>query len=376
MRLALIALISTVLYAQPDTGTPLSSDAANALTAFINAGGLLSGYNAQNQILTFAGTNWAAGTASSWSAPPASVTLPSKTYVFLSTNPDGSVNYVPSDSPIIQPSASIMTPSSTAAPNTSAARFVAFQTTTPQAPAIAPQFAPQTPRARVMQSLQATGVNADVSPVVAAGLIYQAAAAQGFNYIAPVSGQAIVAKKAGLDWRNMLTTLAANAPLGVLLSGLAGAISLSTNTEFALAGFHGYYDQALSPYLKAEAPNPNDIDPVLQMNGTVSPSAVSCQGNSMFATFDHRHPPRAVTVSVQGISVSFSPQGVAVLRNISGKLIKQFQVIHVLSCIDPGAGGSVVVTPTASLDRYIPRDTPSLRIPPAGFLNTAELTGL
>ncbi len=193
---------------------------------------------------------------------------------------------------------------------------------------------------------------APAPPVVPAGLIYQAAAQQGIDYITPLAGQAIINTKAALNWRNVIIGLVSDGSIGVLTAGVSGVIHMSMALETALAAGHGYYDYAVRPLLANGAPNPGDIPPVLQMTGTVAPTATACTDNSMYAVSTTMaakkklkvSPPRA-TALIGGLSVTFTAQGVQVLRNISGGVISQFQVYDVVACVPLGTGGLRAIAP-------------------------------
>lgn len=169
------------------------------------------------------------------------------------------------------------------------------------------------------------------TPVIPAGLVYQAAAANNIQYISPTAGQAIINQRATLNWRSILGSALADGSIGVLTGGLAGVIHMGLTAEVALAAGHAYYDRVGAPLLAAAAPNPNNIAPVLLITGTLAPSAGACVENSLFAVYAKNIKP--FSVNVAGAVVSFTPQGVQVLRNISGQVIKSFQVIDVVACL-------------------------------------------
>lgn len=173
---------------------------------------------------------------------------------------------------------------------------------------------------------------------IPAGLIYQAGAAAGIDYINPLSGQAIINQKSALNWHKIAGQVLGDAPLGVLIGGLAKVIPVSAPIEIALGGFHAYYDQSIAPLVAQGAPNPNDIPPVLQMTASMSPSAAGCAEASIYAA---KAPP-TVALTINGLSVSYAYQGVAVLKHIDGSRLKQFSVVDVLVCL-PGT----IVLPTS-----------------------------
>jgi hypothetical protein len=197
---------------------------------------------------------------------------------------------------------------------------------------------------------------------VPAGQIYQAALTVGINYISPQAGQAIVNQKSLLNWKTIAGEVLSDGSIGVLTGGLAGVISIGKVTEVSLAAFHAFYDHSIAPIIAEGEPNPNNIPPVLAMNGTVSPSASTCAEYSMYAT-----PPggtaktamkllksgqiraSAGNVNVGGLTVSFTLQGVQVLKNISGGSISQFVVYDVLACLStpsvPTSPGSSTIAP-------------------------------
>jgi hypothetical protein len=193
--------------------------------------------------------------------------------------------------------------------------------------------------------------------VVPAGQIYQAALTVGINYISPQAGQAIVNQKSLLNWKTIAGEVLSDGSIGVLTGGLAGVISIGKVTEVSLAAFHAFYDHSIAPIIAEGEPNPNNIPPVLAMNGTVSPSVSTCSEYSMYAT-----PPggtaktamkllksgqikaSAGNVNVGGITVSFTLQGVQVLKNISGGSISQFVVYDVLACVPASPAASTIPT--------------------------------
>lgn len=178
------------------------------------------------------------------------------------------------------------------------------------------------------------------TPVVPAGLIYQAAAQQGIDYISPISGQAIINQAAALNWKTILGSVLADGSIGILTAGLSGVISIAKPIEVGLAVGHAYYDHTIQPILAAGSPNPGNIPPVLQLTDSVAPTATNCTENSMFAVSAQmaakkkmaKSPARANAL-IGGLSVTFTAQGVQVLKNISGKVITAFQVFDVVACV-------------------------------------------
>ena len=180
------------------------------------------------------------------------------------------------------------------------------------------------------------------TPTVPAGLIYQAAVQIGLQPISPVSGQAIVNEKAGVNIKTIITKATPMAALSTLIGGIAGIIpGIGTAAEIALAAGYGYYNQEILPLIAAAAPNPNDIPQVLRVTDTVAPSAAACTESSMYVT------PTKIkqggVVNVAGLQVSFTIQSPQVIRNAAGSLIKKFQVVDVISCVP--STPPIIVTP-------------------------------
>jgi hypothetical protein len=180
---------------------------------------------------------------------------------------------------------------------------------------------------------------------IPAGLIYQAAATQaGIDYISPQAGQAIINQKAALNWKSILNSALSEGSIAVLAGGLSGVVSMSKPVELSLALAHAYYDRVGAPILAQALANPNDIPPVLEMNASVTASPGACMENSIYAIWTGgslkqsrqllKTGKRAtsVTTNVDGLIVTFTPQGLQVLKNISGQAISQFQVVDVLVC--------------------------------------------
>lgn len=195
---------------------------------------------------------------------------------------------------------------------------------------------------------------------IAGGLIYQAAAEGGVDYVNPTSGQAIINQKAALNWKNILGSALSDGSIGVLTAGLANVFPLSKAVEVALAAGHTYYDHSIAPILAGAAPNPNDIPPVLQMAASMSPGPTACAENSIYAT---RAPKTYGPVMINGLSVTYAAQGVQVVKHIDGSKLKQFQVVDVLVCL-PGN----VVPPPAPAPSVVPSAKKAVSWIPAGEL--------
>jgi hypothetical protein len=210
---------------------------------------------------------------------------------------------------------------------------------------------------------------AQTTPIVPAGLIFQAAAARGIQYIQPTAAQSIINKKAAINWHNLILNAVGVASMGTVTAGVTGLVHMSTAVLGAFAVGHTIYDAYGAPLLQAEAPNPNDIAPPLQLTGTVAPSAGACAEYSMFASgfaqigsvvAKHRRFAAASSTAlvsnlstpsnVGGLLVTFTPQGVQVLRDISGGLIAQFEVVDVVAC----APALPVVVASAPAQQFIP----------------------
>jgi len=183
---------------------------------------------------------------------------------------------------------------------------------------------------------------------VPAGLLYQAASENGIQYISPSAGQAIIDTRSGLNWHNIAGEILSDGSIGVLIGGLSGAVAMSTAIEVGLATGHTFYDHTVAPIIAKGAPNPGSVPPVLPLNGTVAPSTNACTENSMYAVWaggswkaakklrkQGVQAARVGPINVGGLLVTFVPQGVDVLKNISGQRIKAFQVIDVVACLPP-----------------------------------------
>jgi hypothetical protein len=164
-----------------------------------------------------------------------------------------------------------------------------------------------------------------------AGLIYQAAAEGGIDYVNPSTGQAIIAERASVNWKTIAGSALADGSIGVLAAGLSNVIHISRTVEIGLAAFHAYYDHSIAPIIAGAAPNPNGIPPVLQATGTITPSATACAEASIYAV----SAPSVLMTTVNGLSVTFASQGTQVLKRIDGSAVKQFKVVDVLVC-QPG----------------------------------------
>jgi hypothetical protein len=165
---------------------------------------------------------------------------------------------------------------------------------------------------------------------VPAGLIYQAAIEGGIDYLSPQVGQAIINQKAALNWKVIAAHMLTDGSIGVLTAGLTGVIHMSTVWKTALVAGHEFADKEAVPLLQAGAPNPNDIPPVLAMNGSMNPSPSACVENSIYASNAKR-----LKAVINGIVVTFSPQLGQVMRHIDGSKLKQVQALDVLACV-PG----------------------------------------
>src|SRR5271170_7258120 len=188
-------------------------------------------------------------------------------------------------------------------------------------------------RARILIALVlCVPLMAQTTPGVAAGLVYQAALESGISYIEPSAGQAIINQRVALNWNTIAGQVFSDGSIGVLMAGLAGVIHLSVPVEIGLASFHAFYDHTVAPLIAEGVPTPSSIAPVLPMNGTMTPTATACAEASMYALWAkgaHVVGP----VMVGGLIVTYAPQGVAVLRNISGARIKSVQVVDVVACL-------------------------------------------
>ncbi len=185
---------------------------------------------------------------------------------------------------------------------------------------------------------------------VPAGAIYQAAVANGIDYINPTTGQDILNKRASLNWKTVAGQVASEGSIGVITGGLSGIFHITTGALIGLSVGHSYYDRSIAPIIAGAAPSPSAIAPVLQMGGSMAPSATACVENSLYASsvsnisakmmLSKKRKATAPTpianpvfAMVGGLSISFSPQGVGVLRDLSGATIDQFMVIDVLACV-------------------------------------------
>lgn len=177
---------------------------------------------------------------------------------------------------------------------------------------------------------------------ISGGAVYQTALSNGIQYISPSSGQAILNQKAGLNWKNIILEAAGIGSIAAVTSGLSGLVAISKPVLAGLAVGHVVYDQFGQPLLQTAAPNPGAISPVLQVNSTLSPTLTSCIENSIFASAVEGQAVKKMKKgmllrnynnSVGGLSVTFAPQGVQVLKNAAGSTIKQFIVVDVLVCI-------------------------------------------
>lgn len=185
---------------------------------------------------------------------------------------------------------------------------------------------------------------------VPAGAIYQAAVMNGIDYINPTTGQDILNKKASLNWKTIAGQVLAEGSIGVVTGGLSGVLHIPTGALIGLTVGHSYYDRSIAPIIAGAAPSPANIAPVLQMTGAMAPSVNACVENSMYASSVNNIPAKLaiskkkkltaptvvanpVFAMVSGLNVSFSPQGLAVLKDLSGAAIDQFMVIDVLACV-------------------------------------------
>lgn len=189
---------------------------------------------------------------------------------------------------------------------------------------------------------------------VPAGDVYQAATGAGVAYISPTAGAAILSQKSALNWKSILLTVLSQGTLWTPAAGLSGLISIPTKVSAGLVIAHGAYDNYFQPILtEAQPAGAANIAPVLQLTGTMSASSAACAENSMFATSMKgiaaplkRTIPQPATVSVGGLTVTFTPQGAQVLKNAAGSYVKKFMVVDVLACL-PTTG---TVAARAALD--------------------------
>lgn len=187
---------------------------------------------------------------------------------------------------------------------------------------------------------------ASAQPSAPGGLVYQALLQNGVSYISPSAGQAILSQKAGLNWKTLGSQILVDGSLGVLSGGLAGVINIGTTAETGLAAFHLFADKKIAPILALAGSHPDSIPPVLQVGQSMAPTVTGCAENSIYAVFNPKAPPRIPAAIINGLVVSFSAQGAAVLRNAGGQLIRSFQIIDVLACLPDVAPVPVLAPPS------------------------------
>lgn len=186
---------------------------------------------------------------------------------------------------------------------------------------------------------------------IPAGAVYQAAAANGIEYISPTAGTAIINQKSALNWKSVGVGILTDGSIGVLSAGLGGLITIPAKALAGLAVGHAFVDDVVQPILTTAAPSGlSNIAPVLLITGTVAVTPAACVENSMFATrFVSTAAPvkkgpmsAPVMAIIDGATFTFTPQGVQVLKNATGNAVRQFMVVDVLAC----PGGILTATPS------------------------------
>ena len=163
------------------------------------------------------------------------------------------------------------------------------------------------------------------------GTIYQSWIASGQSYITPLEGNQILNKKAGANWKTLTTTAVSSGTVGTIVAGLEGIISISPAGLAAMVLGNQAWNQFAGPLLDKEAPNPSEITSnVLMLNQSLTVAPGICGSGYIYAIYNRKlHAVGPITVD--GLSVTYSPQGVAALRNAAG-YIKSLAVVHVLVC--------------------------------------------
>lgn len=166
---------------------------------------------------------------------------------------------------------------------------------------------------------------------ISVGAIYQAAVASGVDYVSPSIGNQILNKKAEANWKTLTTTAVSSGTVATIVAGLEGIISISPAGLAALVLGNQAWNQFAGPLLAKEAPNPSEITSnVLMLNQSLTVAPGICGSGYIYAIYNKKlHAVGPITV--EGLSVTYSPQGVAALRNAAG-YIKSLAVVHVLVC--------------------------------------------
>ena len=163
------------------------------------------------------------------------------------------------------------------------------------------------------------------------GAIYEAAVGAGISYISPATGAQVLDQKAGLNWKSLVNGAASTGTITAVIAGLTKVIAMSTPWTVGLSMAHLAWDSWGSGVLAIAAPNPGTIVQSLIQPNQATTLNGSCVEGSMFAQIVKGAKPIG-PLNVDGVAVTFSPQGVAVLVNASGSKIKDFGVYDVLAC--------------------------------------------
>lgn len=199
------------------------------------------------------------------------------------------------------------------------------------------------------------------------GAVYQTALAHGVTYLEATAGSAIINQKSALNWKHVVITGLGPLTIGALSAGIGGIITMPLGLEKGLSIGHLFYDSEIEGPLSAAAPSGlANIAPVLSVNGSMIATPGSCANNTIFASSVQGVPsaalkamakqkaaagiPIVAPVQISGLTVTYAPQSLAVVKNASGSQIPEFVVIDVLACFPtvslpaPTITGSVTQT--------------------------------
>lgn len=173
------------------------------------------------------------------------------------------------------------------------------------------------------------------------GAVYQAAAANGINYVSPAAGAAVLAEKAGTNWKTIISNGILDGTMGAAFGSVSGVFHIGKSVTEAVLVAHQLWDSYGQAVVKTAAPNPNGIiSSLLPIGGTTTISPTACV-DSYILTSKVLKGNAPVSAVVAGVSVTFSPQGVAVLVNTAGSKIRGLTVVDALLC--PLAGGQTII---------------------------------
>jgi hypothetical protein len=186
---------------------------------------------------------------------------------------------------------------------------------------------------------------------ISAGSVYQAASSRGIAYVIPPAGIQILQQRAGLNYKSLLNDFGKKGSIGAIILGVTKSVAMGTPWLVGLSVFSAFWQSEGEPLLQMAAPNPEALmSNVLMMNQSLTATPQACGEGIIFASSialpgapaaltasnlkKRLKAGGAVSISVEigGLTVSYTPQGSAVLVNSAGSQIKNFIVLDVLGC--------------------------------------------